>query len=110
MIEKMNPIDRRMKIIKILYERGHETTKNLANELGVGLRTIRYDINHLSLSFPIETVRGRHGGGVKICNLCVNKKYLNTAQIDFLKKIKIHLPSEDALIIDSILNGFSLVR
>ena len=32
----------------------------------VSRRTIRYDIECLSLTYPIETVRGRYGGCVKI--------------------------------------------
>jgi len=32
------------------------------------VRTVRYDIEGLSLSHPIETVCGRYGGGVKVAD------------------------------------------
>ena len=34
---------------------------NLATEFGVSVRTIKNDIDILSLSYPIETIRGRYG-------------------------------------------------
>ena len=39
---------RREEILYILHMRGHETISNLANELEVSIRTIKYDIEALS--------------------------------------------------------------
>ena len=58
--------ERRQRIIRILYLRGHETTKKLANELGVSERTIMRDVCALSLKEPIYTLTGRYNGGVYI--------------------------------------------
>lgn len=58
--------ERRQKIIKILYRRGHETISNLAQELGVSERTVLRDIYLLSEQEPIYTQTGRYSGGVYI--------------------------------------------
>ena len=75
----ITPTERRMEIIKVLCKRRSETMENLAEEFGVTSRTIRNDIDYLSLSYPIETVRGRYGGGVKIIgDFDLDRKYLTT--------------------------------
>lgn len=58
--------DRRKKILKIIRQRGHETIANLAFEFGVSGRTIRRDVEALSLTEPIYTKPGRYMGGVYI--------------------------------------------
>ena len=50
----------------LLCQRRRETISNLAAELGVSERTIRRDIEMLTLRYPIETVCGRYGGGVRM--------------------------------------------
>ena len=62
----MRADERRRAIWEVLSHRRHETAQNLATEFGVSLRTIWYDIEQLALSYPIETVCGRYGGGVKV--------------------------------------------
>ena len=62
----MRPIERRAAIFDALCIRRHDTVENLASEFGVSEKTIRRDIEELSCSYPIETVRGRYGGGVKV--------------------------------------------
>jgi predicted DNA-binding transcriptional regulator YafY len=61
----MGPNERRMEIIEALCRRRQDTMANLAAEFGVSVRTIKNDIDILSLSYPIETIRGRYGGGVR---------------------------------------------
>lgn len=56
--------DRQQQIINLLCQRRSDTVQNLATELGVCERTIRRDIEELTLTYPLETVRGRYGGGV----------------------------------------------
>ena len=58
--------ERRQKILEILCVRRQETMENLAQEFNVTTRTIRNDIEELTLAHPIETVRGRYGGGVRV--------------------------------------------
>ena len=56
-----------MEIFEVLCRRRSDTVENLANEFGVSKRTIKYDIEYLSLSYPVYTVQG-NGGGIYITN------------------------------------------
>ena len=58
----MGAAERRQLILDQLCQRRKETIPNLAAELGVSERTIRRDIEMLTLRYPIETVCGRYGG------------------------------------------------
>jgi transcriptional antiterminator len=53
--------------MRILVGRRHETMGSLAVELGVTDRTIRSDINVLTVDYPLDTVRG-NGGCVKVAD------------------------------------------
>ena len=61
----MGAAERRQLILDLLCQRRKETIPNLAAELGVSERTIRRDIEMLTLRYPIETACGRYGGGVR---------------------------------------------
>ncbi len=63
----MRANERRAEIMRILISRRNETMKKLANELGVTDRTIRSDINILTVDYPLDTVRG-NGGCVKVAD------------------------------------------
>ena len=54
--------DRQQQLISLPCQRRSDSIQNLAMELGVCERTIRRDIEELTLTYPIETVRGRYGG------------------------------------------------
>ena len=54
--------ERRCAIMEVLCARRHETRGNLANEFGVSKRTIEYDVQSLSLDYPIYTTQGKGGG------------------------------------------------
>lgn len=58
----MNTAHRRIEIINILIIRRHTTANELAQELGVSVRTIQYDIQALSPIYPIYTKQGENGG------------------------------------------------
>lgn len=58
----MRPNERRAAIFDALCIRRHDTVENLASEFGVSEKTIRRDIEELSCSYPIETVRGMDTG------------------------------------------------
>ena len=64
----MGAAERRQQILELLCQRRKETVSNLAAELGVCERTIRRDIETLTLQYPVETVCGRYGGGVKLAD------------------------------------------
>jgi predicted DNA-binding transcriptional regulator YafY len=105
----MGPNERRLEIMETLCHRRHETMENLAFEFGVSVRTIRNDIDHLSLSYPLETVRGRYGGGVKVMDgFYMNRKYLNHEQKDLLERLRTSLSGNDRTIMNTILKDFAL--
>lgn len=80
----------------------------LASELDVGMRTIRKDITALSLTFPLLTVRGRYGGGVKLANwVHPNANKLSTRQEELLQRLKPTLVGDDLVVMNSILAQFS---
>ena len=62
----MGSAERRNAIVKVLCRRRYDKIGNLAMEFGVSERTIRRDIEILSLTEPIYTQTGRHHGGVYV--------------------------------------------
>ena len=64
----MNSAERQQAIANVLIHRRQETVANLMTEFGVSRSTILRDIATLTCSLPIETVRGRYGGGVKLAD------------------------------------------
>ena len=62
----MATAERRNSIMLELYKRKHDTINNLAAEFGVSVRTIKRDIDALSLTEPIYSQAGRYNGGVYI--------------------------------------------
>ena len=105
-----------MEIIVFLCKVRHETYANLEIRFGVSRATIQRDIKALSCSYPIETVRGRYGGGVKIPDwFSLTRPALSLEQIRVLKKTKRYFQGEidqsleegDIRIINSILLQFS---
>lgn len=105
----MGPNERRMEIMENLCHRRHETMKNLAVEFGVSIRTIRNDIEILSLSYPLETMRGRYGGGVKVMDgFYMNRKYLKPEQQELLGRLSTSLTGSDLAVMNSIFKDFAL--
>lgn len=109
MKKNMTPSERREAILNVLCKRRQDTVENLAHEFGVSVRTIKYDIEELTLAHPIETVRGRYGGGVKVADgYYVGRKYLKPSQQELLKKISEQLSGNDLEVMNSILRDFAL--
>ncbi len=107
--KNMRPNERREAILKVLCCRRQDTIINLANEFGVSIRTIKYDIDELTLSHPIETIRGRYGGGVKVADgYYIGRKYLKSNQKELLLKLQPELSMEDSILMQSIIDDFSL--
>lgn len=71
----MDTAHRRMEIISILSVKGHITSRELAWELRVTIRTIHHDIFALTFDYPIYTKPGE-GGGIFITENY--KPYSNT--------------------------------
>ncbi len=109
MKKNMTPSERREAILNVLCKRRQDTVENLAHEFGVSVRTIKYDIEELTLAHPIETVRGRYGGGVKVAEgYYLGRKYLKPNQQELLKKLSEQLSGNDLEVMNSILRDFAL--
>ena len=82
--------DRQQQIINLLCQRRSDTVQNQAAELGVCERTIRRDIEELTLTHPLETVRGRYGGGVKMADWYFqDRPKLSPKQTALLKRLAV---------------------
>ena len=106
----MKPDERRKAIIELLCQRRHETMKNLALEFGVSIRTICYDIEMLSLTYPLFTLQGRCGGVYLVEGYRLRKRYLSFAQQTLLERLASTLSGVDLEIMLSILRDFALKR
>lgn len=104
----MNLFERRNAIMNILRREGHATAANLARVFGVSERTIYSDITALSLGQPIQTVRGRYGGGVELADwFRPNAHTLSPKQEELLQRLKPTLAGNDLIVLNSILAQFS---
>lgn len=80
--------ERRCEIMKILCRRRSETIQKMASELGVSERTIRRDIEILSLKEPIYTKSGRYGGGVYVEeSYSMERMYMADEELSVLHKL-----------------------
>lgn len=103
----MGPHERRQSIWRTLCQRRQDTIENLAAEYKVSLRTIRYDVEILSLSYPLESVRGRYGGGVRVSDWYhPNQNTLCPTQMLLLKKLALTLEDDDLAVLNSIISQF----
>ena len=103
----MNPWERRQKILEILCLRRHETIGNLAHEFNVSQETIRRDITVLTCSYPVETVRGGHGG-VRVADwFHLDRRTLNADEITFLRRLEGQLGGTDREMLNRIITTFS---
>lgn len=104
----MGAAERRQQILDLLCQRRRETIPNLAAELGVSERTIRRDIEMLTLHYPIETVCGRYGGGVRIADWYYQgRRRLTPRQTALLRRLALNLQGEDLEDMNQILTHFA---
>jgi len=104
----MSPNERRQRLIEVLCQRRQDTMANLAEEFGVNERTIRRDIEALTLSYPIDTICGRYGGGVKVADWYhLNRKTLSPEQAELLKRLAPTLTGADLATMNSIISQFA---
>ena len=108
----MKANERRMLILETLCARRHDTISNLAFEFNVSIRTIKYDIELLSLSYPIYTQQGgRNSGGVFISeDYYLGKRYLSTEQQELIEKLMNEVTDKDAKVLKGILDRFTPKR
>lgn len=100
----MSAAIRRMAIWHTLCCCRQVTIQQLASKYQVCPRTIRYDVEALSLHYPIETVRGRYGGCVRLAEWYVpGSCLLSPAQIEFLMELAQMLDGQEARMLYSII-------
>lgn len=103
----MRSHERRMAIWHSLCYRRQDTVAHLAAEYNVCPRTIYYDVEFLSLIYPIESIRGRYRGGIKIPDWYTpDPNALSPAQMALLIRLQKDLKGNDLIIMDSIINWF----
>ena len=84
----MEATERRMEILKLLCKCRYEKISDLATEFGVCERTIRRDIQVLSLLYPVYTKSGKYEGGVYMeSDLSNDGLYLQDSQKIILEKL-----------------------
>lgn len=92
----MGTAERRKQLLRILCRRKYDTMSNLAFELGVSPRTIRRDVEILSLTEPLYTQTGRHGGGVYIDkDYRMDRMYFEPEQQTVLQSVVQYISSID---------------
>ncbi len=95
----MGTAERRNGILKNLCRRRYETIQNLASEFGVSERTIRRDIEALSLSAPIYTQTGRYSGGIYIMEeYSMDRMYMNDVEIGVLQKLSLAVEDDPSIL------------
>lgn len=99
--------ERRLSLLIALCKRKCDTADNLAFEFGVSERTIRHDIEILSLDFPVFTVSGRHGGVFIEENYRLGMQYLTEREQTLLEEILPLLEGEKREMMVGILCKFS---
>ena len=105
----MSMLERQRAILEILCSERYTTSENLAERFGVTERTIRNDIVELSRHYPIQTVRGRYGGGIVMGKeFKLSAQYLTPIQTELLLRLKQSLTGDDLSVMDSILHQFAL--
>ena len=104
----MTPTERRQKLLEVLCVRRHDTCDNLTHEFHVANSTIRHDLEILTCSYPIETVRGRYGGGVKVADgFFLYRRTLTPKQAALLQRLRDQLDGDDLIVLNSILLQFT---
>ena len=84
----MGPAERRSAILKLLCRTRFETIANLSSWFEVSERTIRRDIEILSLTEPIFTKSGRYGGGVYVTdNYSIDRIYFKGRELEILNTL-----------------------
>ena len=103
MRQKWSVHERRAEIIRILESRRSENLSNFVFLFGVSRRTICYDIEILTATHPIETVRGR-GGCIRLRNgYRTYQNVLSEEQQDILIEIIPSITKQQAEVVREML-------
>ena len=108
-----NTTERRQAILELMCERRHETISNLAFEFEVSERTMRYDVQILSISYPIYPATGNRnqGGGVHVVDgYYIGRKIMKPSQVALLERLAMNLDDEDKEMMKSIIKDFTFKK
>lgn len=104
----MDAGERRQQILELLCRRRKDTMQNLASELGVSERTIRRDVEILTCTYPLETICGRYGGGVRVADWYhLDRQRMSPRQTALLRRLAAGLRGEDLELMEQILLKFA---
>ena len=104
----MDAGERRQQILELLCRRRKDTMQNLASELGVSERTIRRDVEILTLTYPLETICGRYGGGVRVADWYhLDRQRMSPRQTALLRRLAAGLRGEDLALMEQVLLKFA---
>ena len=101
----MTAYERRKAIMQILRLRKYEKINNLAFQFSVTTRTIKRDIEMLSLTESIYTKQGKYDGGIYYEDF--GEKTTPTAQkVELLKKLKNYCLPEEVKTLRQIIKDY----
>ena len=108
-MKKWSTNERREEIMRMLCAQRRMNIAQLVGHFGVSRRTIQYDIDALTCSYPIVTKPGRYGGGIEIPDgYYIGRNYLDTEQQALLRKLAGSLAGAELETMESILKTFAL--
>ena len=99
---------RRREIVEILYSaNGKVKINDLVARFGVERRTIRRDVEKLSLIYPIASQPGRHGGVYIKSPIRSAPRYLHPEEAEALIRIMRLIPENEHIYIRTILRDLA---
>ena len=100
----MDAHERRQSLLEQLCRELHATYDYLAQLFGVSKRTIQNDIMVLTANYPIETVCGRYGGGIRLMDgYHLDPKRLTADETNLLKRLATTLYGDDLVLMNGII-------
>ena len=105
---EFTPYERREYIKSLLIQDKYTTAVRLAYLFGVDKQTIKRDITFLSSRLPIVTKSGKGGGIFLDMKFEQPKEYLTDSEEELLKSILKKLPSSEKLVMENIINKFTI--
>ena len=105
---EFTPYERREYIKSLLIQDKYTTAVRLAYLFGVDKQTIKRDITFLSSRLPIVTKSGKGGGIFLDMKFEQPKEYLTDSEEKKKKNILMKLPSSEKLIMENIINKFTI--
>ena len=106
----INASERRREIIEILFSRDEKVKiDDLAARFGTSRRTIRYDIEILSLVYRIGTTPGRHGGVYIDSPIHSRPRYLTPEEARALLEMLSYIQEEDKVYVKAILRDLARI-